>query len=192
MSLVFSIQYLESLQYLLISECDHKRTEIEHTNRDTNTNKSTNQSKWLMEGWRRLEQVPRLPRWQLSFCASSPAPTCPTAPLSTLPIHSMPCSTIWALLPHQDHLARRAFGAVGRHITTHRLAAHLPTTGTPPAHIAVHQWPKTATFVEQLRCKIAFLAVSSIVQLKPHQSLWQNYNQVIITQLWSKNESTQR
>ena len=69
------------------------------TNTNANTNKSTNQSKWLM-GWRRLEQVPRLPRWQLSFCASSPAPTCPTAPLSTLPIHSMPCSTIWALLPH--------------------------------------------------------------------------------------------
>ena len=96
------------------------------TNTNANTNKSTNQSKWLM-GWRRLEQVPRLPSWQLSFCASSPAPTCPTAPLSTLPIHSMPCSTIWALPSLLGPLGQES-------IWSSWATYHHASIGRPPAH----------------------------------------------------------
>ena len=117
------------------------------TNTNANTNKSTNQSKWLM-GWRRLEQVPRLPRWQLSFCASSPAPTCPTAPLSTLPIHSMPCSTIWAL-PSQ-------LGPLGQEsIWSSWATYHHASIGRPPAHHGDTTCPYCSALVAQNFCSAA-------------------------------------
>ena len=89
--------------------------------------KEGNQGKWLMVGGasRCLWQS----RWQLSYCASSPVPTCPT-PLSTLPIHS---DAIWAGSAPLGQESIWSSGATYQH----RLVA-TPAQRQPATHLPTH------------------------------------------------------
>ena len=143
-----------------------------------------NQGKWLMGS--RCEQVPWSSRWQLPYCASSPVPTCAT-PLSTLPIHWMPFGRPAAPLGQES-------------IWSSWATYHHASIGRPPAHHGDTTCPYCSALVAQ-NCHFCSAAqmqnrllgcMLNCCPTAPSSSLKQNYNQVIISQLWTKNESIQR